>query len=723
MKEIMPRNIWSNGNPNEGFFRKEFTLKNKPGKAVLRIFCDTGYELYLNDEFAAAIDEHNNTRDYNVRPFLRRGRNLIAVHALNHCGHRGLCAELRIDDTRSITTGTDWLASDSELWDWHAAECDTGNGNWKNAAVLPLQYAGMPQWSTRPGGDPEKIVPVCGNELFAKGAVPKFVDSPFYTAKRSEEKTDEAVRGIIGDTDAVNRKWYPPALRTASTFYRADDTKRKAMKKAVFTAPERYTGPAFIVDFGHECAGRLRFAVKSKELMHCRILYGEGLDECHHEPPRTSLVHRMLTEDVEFFPGSHQFESRNRVGFRYARVEFFDCGGEVTLDKFAVKNSVYPLNYRGWFHCSDEKLNRIWLAGRNTLHWCMQEYYLDGIKRDRLLWTGDTRMQALINYHLFGDAELFKFCWRSIGSCQYPDGAIPSAMVEGSSLIWDYVMLYLIAVKEYEMYTGDGKFAAELSDVIRKAADWLLSKCGKDGLIDIPVNPYPVWMVVLNKATGKNPYVNKLLRGALDAAAFALRKCAPADSARFAAAAEQCGKALARIIRKQNGKTGKPDHLPSESLELFAMTSEQFAAGDAEAALATIRDNWYGAIGLGYDTLPEAPNALLADPAKLHGELKVSSGSYCHGWTAGPCCALVQGVFGIIPLEPGFKKFSVKIQTGGLKQAETAVPTPHGQIAAAFRTGGGKTTLELAVPEGCAAELEFRGKTVTVREGHHKVIL
>ena len=41
------------------------------------------------------------------------------------------------------------------------------------------------------------------------------------------------------------------------------------------------------------------------------------------------------------------------------------------------------------FHCSDERLNRIWHTGAYTVLLNMQDYLYDGPKRDRIIWMGD----------------------------------------------------------------------------------------------------------------------------------------------------------------------------------------------------------------------------------------------------------------------------------------------------------------------------------------------
>ena len=104
---MKPENLWGS-NPNENFFRKTVHLMRTPKNAYARIYVDTGYELFINGRYVARVDEWCNTRDYNVRLFLNEGDNLIAVHALNHGGHRGLAFELAVDGESALASDGTW---------------------------------------------------------------------------------------------------------------------------------------------------------------------------------------------------------------------------------------------------------------------------------------------------------------------------------------------------------------------------------------------------------------------------------------------------------------------------------------------------------------------------------------------------------------------------------------------------------------------------------------
>lgn len=56
----------------------------------------------------------------------------------------------------------------------------------------------------------------------------------------------------------------------------------------------------------------------------------------------------------------------------------------------------------------EEELKKIYEVSVKTLAECMQDVFEDGPKRDRRLWIGDLRLQALANYVTFDNVELVK---------------------------------------------------------------------------------------------------------------------------------------------------------------------------------------------------------------------------------------------------------------------------------------------------------------------------
>jgi hypothetical protein len=706
LKDCFPLNIWGE-RKEENYFRKVFTLEKKPSKAFLRIFVDTGYELFINGRFLAAVDEWNNTRDYDAAPFLVAGRNLIAVKAVNHGGHRGFALAFECP-ALSLVTDASWLASPEERWGWRELNCD--DYKWGRARVLNLEQSGERQWHGRPGDGRAKLVPNLDCSVFFNGSIPKCVDSPFFTSSRRGEKASKELLDVIGMEYQLSLDSFPAevlrpvkvceALPGNGSLEDAEGILGKSGRPLKAVAPRHFEGPSTIIDFGGETVGFLRLRVKSEGPVHLRLHYGETLSECHHLPSRDMLLRKMITEKVDICSGLQEWESHSRQGFRFVKVEFKDCLLPVEVDAAAVRTSLYQTDYSGYFSCSDPLLNKIWTNGLRTLHLCMQEYYLDGIKRDRFLWTGDTRMHALINYYTFGDTELFKYSWRHLARFQYSDGAIPSVCGEGAPILWDYVAWWIIALEDYRMHVGDMDFLKEMKKPMLKAIDWLLSKAGKDGLIDVPANKTGGWFVVLNQAVGKDPLMNFLFQRSLNGVSKILESLGDGKGAvKYAKLSEKTGKSLGKFALTPGG-------CGNRALDGFEVIESLYREGRPVDALNFIREYWGYMAENGGDTLYEGLKYDQEERVDRSYEWKrYNTGSHCHAWTAGPTCSLLSETLGIKPLLHGFKEFEVKPQLGDLAFAKGVVPTPYGSIVVNFERKDGGLCGTLVVPKGCKAKV------------------
>ncbi len=702
------KNLWSNKH-GEIFLRKPVTLPENIESAYVRIYVDTGYELFLNGYLVAAVDELCNTRDYDVKMFLTGGENLIAAHGINHGGHRGIAIELVVNGETVTVTDKSWKMAEDERWGWMLADYD--DSDWEPAKELDLSAAGEPQWWTKPGTEPERIIPVLQCSQFFKGPIPKRCDSPFWTAKKQEFTPDKAVADLLGD-DYVNRATtdHLPAIDKYSAII--DNTAEEKDGKLVISKTERYTGPSFIVDMGNETIGFFRMRIKSEKSVSFRLYYGETWDEAASEFSRDVLTNRMLREEFRMFGGEQEFESRMRVAFRYVRVEFFDCEAEVEASDFSVRTTLYPVQRRGYFSCDDANMTKLWEAGERTLHFCMQEYYLDAPKRDRLLWTGDARLCALINYHTFGDKELFEYSFRQIRAMQMPNGGVPSVLGEGSSMLWDYVAWYIISIYDYYMYTGNKDFVIENKDTIEKAAEYLTSLTNEDGVIDVPENPLgKMWMVELNTFVGVDPYLNKIYLRSLKSVRLAAELAGDMD----------CIKKYDALISKTEPEVEKllaDDALTklfdtTEHTQLqFELAETDLVNGNISRMMQRIQRFWINMLTTGSDCLYEC--TLREEPYpridERHENRRPGFISYCHAWSAAATVFMTKGVVGITPLEPGFKTVQIKPQTDIYKNFACAMPTPMGDIAVKLSDG----VLYYHLPEGMTAKLVIDGKEMTV---------
>jgi alpha-L-rhamnosidase len=122
----------------------------------------------------------------------------------------------------------------------------------------------------------------------------------------------------------------------------------------------------------------------------------------------------------------------------------------------------------------------------STLRDCMQTVFEDGPRRDRRLWIGDLRLQALANYHTFKDYNLVKRCLFMFAALQREDESLPACLFEkptlspASDYIVDYDALFGPTVYDYVLASGDNATGQILWPTIQGSLKKALSHLSRD---------------------------------------------------------------------------------------------------------------------------------------------------------------------------------------------------------------------------------------------------
>ncbi len=266
---------------------------------------------------------------------------------------------------------------------------------------------------------------------------------------------------------------------------------------------------SFILDFGEHMTGKLRFSVTPADgsvdaPTRLKLTFGEVPAEVAEplDPYPGSLSRAWLQDEViniDVLPAT--IELPRRYAFRYLKIDVIDTssyrihisGVQATALTSAGENppalpeSVSPL------------LRRIDAVSLATLRDCMQTVFEDGPKRDRRLWIGDLRLQALTNYVTFRNFDLVKRCLLLFAGLVREDGMIAACVYEtpqplrGGSYIVDYSALYAATVVEYARAANDWETARELWPVVRRQMEIL---DGYVGAGDIFAAPPKSWVFI-----------------------------------------------------------------------------------------------------------------------------------------------------------------------------------------------------------------------------------
>ena len=247
-----------------------------------------------------------------------------------------------------------------------------------------------------------------------------------------------------------------------------------------------YRGDTLVLDLGDHAVGtfsfkfdniddyitaptrfRIRFAEDKRELE-------DDFSAYHGTLADTWLQEEMVIAD---YPGTVSLP--RRYSCRYIKITTVSTRRYIRLSDFlfvattsAREETMLPATI------TDPLMDRMDKVAAATLRDCMQTFFEDGPKRDRRLWIGDLRLEALTNYYTYNEKDIVKRCLYLFAAGETNSlGFLPSYIYEtpyffsGRDNIADYAMLYVVSVCDYFEHTGDRETLDDLLDVCRAQLD------------------------------------------------------------------------------------------------------------------------------------------------------------------------------------------------------------------------------------------------------------
>jgi hypothetical protein len=484
-----------------------------------------------------------------------------------------------------------------------------------------------------------------------------------------------------------------------------------------------------LLDFGKELHGGLNIQCSrrdwnSKALL--RVRFGESVSEAMGElgGKRNATNNHAIRDDVIEVPSFGAREIGN-TGFRFVRIDLVN-EGSVGLEAVRAVSLMRPMERKGSFRCSDGRINQIYETAVRTVHLCCQDYLWDGIKRDRLVWSGDIHPETMAILCSFGDAQVIPEALDYLAATT-PPGTWMNTMP-------CYTFWWIRNVAEWYRYTGDGsylrKHALYISETIEHLASCMTpsNTWNAAGFLDWPTKGNPA---------AENSGKHALAKISFDEAKFL------ADALGEKELAAKCGEISARLLSLKlepfgakttaallalsghrpakemfDGVLGRNGHEGVSTFYGYYMLEAMSAAGENKRALSTIRDYWGAMLDMGATSFWEdfaiswTNGCCRIDelPAKGMQDVHGDRGAYCyigfrhslcHGWSAGPAAWLMANVLGVKVVESGCRTVEVKPDLCGLDWAEGEFPTPLGNISIKLRKrADGSTETCVKAPDG-----------------------
>ena len=446
-------------------------------------------------------------------------------------------------------------------------------------------------------------------------------------------------------------------------------------------------GGSIVLDFGNHFVGRLTLKLKSEgshpdapawlQLKFCENSreLNETLEGYHGWISKGWVQQEQVHIDV--LPAALALP--RRYAFRYVRIDVLALSSKYRLvveDAFAETTTsadearLAPLEAGP----REAAIDRVALR---TLRSCMQEVFEDGPKRDRRLWLGDLRLQALADSVTYRNFGLVKRCLYLFAFAADPEGRIPACLftepkVEGDdTYMFDYSLFFIPTLWNYVRATGDEETLRDLlplalhqltlaegqfdpaTQLVRDSdqmgwcfVDWNLhlnKQCCAQAIwlycaqaaLRLKENPSLAALIETRKAAMLNHWYDRerhlFVSGADRQISQASQVWAVLAGAVEGEEARACLDAAASCPEALGMVTPYMMHHYAEALCL---------AGRSDQARQVIRDYWGAMVDNGADTFWELFNP--ADPDESpYGSPVVNS--YCHAWSCTPTWFLRSG--------------------------------------------------------------------------------
>lgn len=211
-----------------------------------------------------------------------------------------------------------------------------------------------------------------------------------------------------------------------------------------------------LYDFGRETFGKIVLKGVTAPI---DVIYGESVEEAT-DKANALILQNGITGDCTLVPRA----------FRYIAIN-----GERQPESVTALYEYQPLEYKASFECDDPAVKRIFDVCAYTFHLNTREFFLDGIKRDRWVWSGDAYQSYMVNRYLFANEETAKRTMIAlVGKPPY---------VQHINGINDYSFYQMIGAWEYLKNTGDTEFVKFIYPRLYELYRFCVSRLDENGFV------------------------------------------------------------------------------------------------------------------------------------------------------------------------------------------------------------------------------------------------
>lgn len=498
-------------------------------------------------------------------------------------------------------------------------------------------------------------------------------------------------------------------LDAASWRFNAPDPKPSAFKLETVqkqAVSMDKTDTSIVADFGQETFGFISLhGIRGNGKV--TIYYGESKEEALATGTCETLdevsVHQKERTDITVMQSK---------AFRYVNIV---AGKDVKIDNVSMLYEYLPETARGSFRCSDDQVNKIWDISKYTFELNTREFFIDGIKRDRWVWSGDAYQSFLMNYYLWFDS---KEVTRTLAALRGKD-----PVTSHVNTIMDYTFYWFLGIYDYYLYTGDISFIKAYYPRMQSMMDYCLGRRNQDGMLEGLSGDwvYIDWAPLEKK--GEVSFEQLLFCRSLETMKLCadLMGDASGSSKYNQLSTDLRSKMLpyfwndkdgAFVHNRVNGQqvdkvtrytnmfaiffnyldadkmaSVKKNVLMNDNVQKITTPYMRFyelealcAMGEQKYVMKEMKDYWGGMLNAGATSFWEKydPSESGVQHYAMYG--RPFGKSLCHAWGASPIYLLGKYYLGVKPVTQGYATYVIEPALGGLEWIEGSVPAPNGDI-------------------------------------------
>lgn len=515
-----------------------------------------------------------------------------------------------------------------------------------------------------------------------------------------------------------------------------------------------------LYDFGKETFGyAILHGIKGNGTIN--VFYGESAEEAKDKDfcetlDKLTVADGYITDlaTSKSTKLTDKYTFGNSKAFRYIYIETEGC----SVNNVSMDYEYMPEEEKGTFRCNDEELNRIWDIGAYTMQLTTREFFIDGIKRDRWVWSGDAAQSYLMNYYLFNDNDMVKRTIWLLG------GKAP--VTSHINTIMDYTFYWFNSIFDYYLYSGDRHFLTQIYPAMQTYMSYVLERTDEEGMVQGLTGDWVFvdWADKPMDKHGQLSFEQILFRKSLESIAEVAKLVGDDDNAsEYQKLADALGEKLlpyfwdeskqALVHNRVNGKKsedifrypnmfaimyGYLDEAKQNAVKNSVILNDDIlkittpymrfyelealcALGEQNQVMKEMKDYWGGMLREGATSFWEKYNPDEHGTEKLAMYGRPYGKSLCHAWGASPIYLLGRYYLGVQPTKPGYEEYTIKPALGGLEWMEGNVPTPFGKIyvkmdktSVTVKSDGGNGTLildngnkKVSIPAGKEVKIEL----------------